>query len=266
MPASEFETETAIVPDGDGVWKTRLARHWNIGNTCNGGYALMPVLRALQEVTGQPDPISVTTHFLRPAQGDTDARIEATLIRSGRTVSTARGSLSQEGKERLIVIAALGDVEQKAGTGPEVNPEAPDLPPVERCINRSELEQGVDLPLLSRADIYLHPDHVVPGRNAQSGVEGWIRFSDGTPPSTLALPFFGDAFPPSVCSIVGSTGWVPTIELTVHARRKPAEGWLRGRFKCNDLHKGRMIETGALWDSDGALVARCRQVGLLLGD
>ena len=81
---SEFETETAIAPAGDGSWTTRLSGDWNIGNHSNGGYALTPVLRALRELTGQPDPISVTTHFLRPARGDTDARIEATLIRSGR--------------------------------------------------------------------------------------------------------------------------------------------------------------------------------------
>jgi hypothetical protein len=33
---------------------------------------------------------------------------------------------------------------------------------------------------------------------------------------------------------------------------------------CDDVAGGRMIETGALWDSSGALVARCRQLGMLL--
>ncbi len=263
---SEFEIETAIAPAGDGAWTTRLAGDWNIGKYSNGGYALTPVLRALRELTGRPDPISVTTHFLRPARGDADARIEATLIRSGRTAATARGSLSQEGKERLVVIAAFGDVEQQVGVGPELSPAPPDLPPVEQCIQRSDLEQGVELPILSRADVCLHPDYAVAGGSERAVVEGWIRFTDGTHPSTLSLPFFTDAFPPSLTSLVGSTGWVPTIELTVHARRAPAAGWLRGRFECDDLHRGRMIETGALWDSGGALVARCRQIGLLLSD
>jgi acyl-CoA thioesterase len=64
--------------------------------------------------------------------------------------------------------------------------------------------------------------------------------------------------------LLGNIGRVPTVELTVHVRRQPAAGWLRGRFECDDLHQGRMIETGALWDSSGALVARCRQIGLLI--
>ena len=47
---SEFEAETAIAPDGDGSWTTRLAGDWNIGNNPNGGYSLTPVLRALREI------------------------------------------------------------------------------------------------------------------------------------------------------------------------------------------------------------------------
>jgi acyl-CoA thioesterase len=59
-------------------------------------------------------------------------------------------------------------------------------------------------------------------------------------------------------------GWVPTIELTVHVRRRPAPGWILGRFRTDDLVDGRMIETGGLWDSTGAFVADCRQIGLVL--
>ncbi|MEO2035059.1 MAG: thioesterase family protein [Planctomycetaceae bacterium] len=263
---SQFDTETAIVRSNDGSWTTHLAPAWNIGNISNGGYALTPVLRALRELTGQPDPLSVTTHFLRPARGDTNSQIDATLIRSGRTVATARGTLSQEGKERLVVIAAFGDVQQQVGTGPKMSLDPPDLPPVERCVRRSADEQGVELPLLSRADVYLHPDGAVAGGSKRPVTEGWIRFADGTEPSTLPLPFFTDAFPPALFSLLGNVGWVPTIELTVHVRRVPAPGWLLGRFECDDLHNGRQIETGALWDSTGELVARCRQIGLLLND
>jgi acyl-CoA thioesterase len=39
-----------------------------------------------------------------------------------------------------------------------------------------------------------------------------------------------------------------------------------GRFMTDDLHDGRMIEDGWLWDSSGALVARSRQLAILLED
>jgi len=223
---------------------------------------MSPVLRAMRELSGKADPVSVTTHFLRPVQGGTDCRIEARLIRTGRTMATAQGTLSQDGKDRLVVIAAFGDVETAAGIGPEIGPSPPELPPVEDCIARANLKQGVELPLLTRIDCVLHPDCVEPGDRAV--VEGWVRFSDGAAASTLSLPCLVDVFPPSLTALVGNTGWVPTIELTTHIRRAPKPGWLRARFECDDLHKGRMIETGALWDSSGAVVARSRQIGLLL--
>lgn len=259
---AQFDDETSITAIDDGVWETQLSANWNIGANSNGGYAMSPVLRALRELTGQPDPISVTTHFLRPVQGGSVGRIEASLIRTGRTTATARGMLSVDGKERLVVIAAFGNVEEKVGIGPEIGPAPPDLPPVEACIPRIELEQGVELPILSRVDCVLHPDCV--GRGERAVVEGWIRFSDGAEPTTLSLPLFVDAFPPSLTALVGNTGWVPTVELTTHIRRSPKPGWLRVRLECDDLHKGRMIETGALWDSSDAVVARVRQIGLLL--
>ncbi|MGD8478176.1 MAG: thioesterase family protein [Burkholderiales bacterium] len=257
-----FDQETSITRIDEGVWETQLSANWNIGANSNGGYALSPVLRALSELTGQPDPISVTTHYLRPVQGGSTGRIETTLIRSGRTLATARGTLSVDGKERLVVIAALGDIGAKVGVGPEIGPAPPELPPVEACTPRADLEQGIGLPLLSRVDCAVHPDCVGQGKRAL--VEGWIRFSDGADPTTLSLPLFADAFPPSLTALVGNTGWVPTIELTVHVRRVPEPGWLRVQLECDDLHNGRMIETGSLWDSGGAVVARVRQIGLLL--
>jgi acyl-coenzyme A thioesterase PaaI-like protein len=259
---SLFDEETSITLVGEGVWETRLSSNWDIGTNSNGGYAMSPVLRALRELTGKPDPISVTTHYLRPVKGGTSARVEATLIRSGRTTATAQGKLSQDGKDRLVVIAAFGDVETEVGIGPEMGPIPPELPPVEDCIPRVNLNQGVDLPLLSRVECALDPVSVGPGERAV--VEGWIRFADGAAASTLSLPCLVDTFPPALTALVGNTGWVPTIELTTHVRRVPKPGWLRARYECDDLHKGRMIETGALWDSSGAVVARCRQIGLLL--
>lgn len=257
-----FDEETSIIRVSDCIWETQLSANWNIGANSNGGYAMSPVLRALRELTGQPDPISVTTHFLRPVQGGVVGRIEATLIRAGRTTATARGALSVDGKERLVAIAAFGNVEEKVGIGPEIGPAPPALPPVEECIPRADLEQGVELPILSRVDCVLHPDCV--GRGERAVVEGWIRFSDGADATTLSLPLFVDAFPPSLTALVGNTGWVPTVELTTHIRRAPKPGWLRARLECDDLHQGRMIESGALWDSSGAVVARVRQIGLLL--
>lgn len=266
---SEFERETSVTADGEGTWTTELSTDWNIGDSANGGYALTSVLRAAGELGGHPDPISVTTHFLRPVQGGGAGRIEASLVRSGRTVSVATGSLHQAGADRLIVSAVFGDVGIAGGSegdegAPAIERTAPVIPPPDRCIDRTELLQGVELPIASRVDVRIAPERSVAGASPDAVMEGWIRLADGTPPSTMSLPLFADAFPPSLFAKFGRVGWVPTIELTVHPRRRPAAGWCQARFECDDLIGGRMVETGTLWDSTGHVVARSRQLGLLL--
>ena len=65
----------------------------------------------------------------------------------------------------------------------------------------------------------------------------------------MALPFFADSFPPTVFSRLGPIGWVPTLELTVHVRRRPAAGWLACQVWTDDLHNGKLIESCRIWDS-----------------
>jgi len=106
-----FETETEIEPAGDGRWTAQISSAWNINDNANGGYLLTPALRAIQELTGHPDPLTVTTHFFRPGRGDQSAEISAEILKSGRTLSTASATLSQQGKPRIHVIAGFGDVD-----------------------------------------------------------------------------------------------------------------------------------------------------------
>lgn len=262
----QFEDETRVEATAHGRWSTTPSGRWNIGETANGGYALTPVMRAMAEIGEHPDPLSVTTHFLRPLQPDgSDAEVAAELVRAGRSTSVVRGTLSHEGRERLTVVGAFGDLSLSAGdaTG-TIDVPPPATPRPEDCRDRSTLEQGVALPILDRLDVRIHPDRAVHGGSEEAVMEGWIRFSDGTDPSTLSLPLFADAFPPSLFTRFGRIGWVPTVELTVHVRRPPAPGWVHARFECDDLVDGRMIESGTLWDSTGAVVARSRQIGLLL--
>jgi len=281
VAASAFDTETAVVAQGNGRYGVRLSTAWDIGDTANGGYAMLPVLRALRNEVAPDDqggdPLSITTNFLRPIQGGGDGRIDTSLVRRGRTVSVLHGSLTVADTQRLTVGAVFGnlhdpdDLENRlrdepdpAEPGPTIDIPAPDIPPPADCVDRTELHQGVALPIASRVEVRVTPECAVAGGSDRAVTHGWVRLSDGTPPSVLSLPLFADAFPPSLFVKLGSVGWVPTIELTVHVRRRPAEGWIQARLECDDLADGRMIESGTLWDSTGRVVARSRQLGLLL--
>ena len=257
----QLDDDTAVHPTGDGAYTTRLSSAWNIGATPNGGYAMSSALRALVEVTGRPDPVSVTVHYLRPAAPDADGTITTRIVRSGRSAAYATAALVQDGSERLTVAAVVSDLSAPIGTMPDtaLTVAPPDIPPPEACTDRADLDQGVDLPLLSRVEVRVRAE---PGIHAT--LDGWVRLRDGSAPTSTTLPLFADAFPPALQATLGRVGWVPTLELTVHVRRRPQPGWVQARITCDDVAAGTMIETGTFWDSSGALVARSRQLGLLL--
>jgi acyl-CoA thioesterase len=261
-----FELETEVRRAAERRWTTLPSSDWNIGQNANGGYALSSALRAARAEVGHPDPLSVTTHFLRPLRPDgAIAEIDVAVVKAGRSTSVVRADLRHAGRGRLTLLAVFGDLSVPASSAPgSLGIEAPAIPGPDECLDRANLEQGVDLPILRRLDVLIHPDRAHHSASDDAIVEGWIRFADGTPPSTQALAVFADAFPPSLFPRFGRVGWVPTVELTVHVRRRPAPGWIQARFECDDLHDGRLIETGSLWDSTGALVARSRQLGLML--
>lgn len=258
-----FDSETAVTSAGPSH-TGHLSGEWNIGDNPNGGYMVACALRAVAAEVAHPDPISVTTHFLRPGTPDRPFEVNVDVIRSGRMSSVARATFLQDGKERIELLCAFGDLDTAVGIDTQMTIPAIDIPPPDACPQRSGESQGIHLPILNRLDVRIHPEQAKAGTYPRAEVSGWIRFVDQQDADTFALPVMADAFPPSPFAMLGVVGWVPTLELTVHIRRKPAPGWIRAQLITQDLDEGRMIESGLLWDSTGALVAQSRQLGLVM--
>jgi len=258
-----FDDDVRVVPAGEGRWAGRIDPGYNIGANPNGGYLLAIAGAAMREaVPAQPDPLSVTAHYLRPGTVDADCRVDVAVLRAGRSLSTVRATLGQHDGPRLELLAAMGTLGDPDAPS-DVAPPVPDLPAPEDCAPRSPGEQGVALPILDRLEVRLHPDEALAGRSGRAQVTGWIRFRDGRAPDPLAMLLFADAFPPAVFGLLGAVGWVPTVELTVQVRRRPAPGWMVAQFRTIDLADGRLIEDGMLWDARGRLVAQSRQLALV---
>ena len=257
-----FDDETRVVPDADGGWTGTVSAGWNIGANPNGGYLLVIVGAALREaLPAQPDALSLTAHYLKPGRPTEPCRVVTDVLRTGRSLSTVRATLSQADGARIEALASMGVLD--ASAEPRLEPPPPELPPPEACVPRSGGEQGVALPIVERLDVRLHPDEARAGHAGRAQVSGWIRFRDGREPDPLACLLFCDAFPPAVFGLLGAVGWVPTVELTVQLRHRPAPGWIRALFRTVDLSDGRLVEDGWLWDSRGRLVAQSRQLALV---
>ena len=242
-----------------------ISHRWDTVGPPNGGFLLALAARSLERAVPFPDPVTVTGHFLRPSR-HTPVELHVEPVRRGTTHATATGSLIQGGKEILRTLATFSDLATASGPTETVGG-PPDLPPPEECLPVNELKLEVwkdlpgDLPELYRSiDVRLaHTERREPGEIAR--LEGWMRFSDGREPDIAALPLLADAFPPAVLDIARAA-WVPTVELTVHVRGRPAPGWVAASFRTKFLCDGYFEEDGELWDSTGRLVALSRQLAV----
>lgn len=261
----QLDVETAVAEAGPGEWHGHLTSSWNIGENPNGGYVAALLLRAMTAEVAHPDPVAMTTHYLRPGIPDADVVVRTEVVRTGRTTSTVRGTLSQGGSDRITGLATFADLGAASGTD-HLTIAAPGLPPPDECRPRETLEQGVELPIVERLEIRVDPDAAEPGEAGVAEITGWIRFADGRPADVAGVALFADAFPPSLFGLLGRVGWVPTLEMTVHVRRRPAPGWVQARFVTTSLESGLLVEDGALWDESGHLVAQARQLAMLLTD
>ena len=217
---SQFVNETSLKRESKNSWTGVLNDNWNIGDVPNGGYLLAVVLRAMQEEVSSENLLSANAHYLRPGSANNEARVDLEILREGNSISTCTGSLTQNGKLSLQVLAAFGELENIDDQIPQINREAPILPPPDACHKRSSESQGILLPIEQRVDVRI-AEFKTDSERAE--LYGWIKFSDSSPVDSLALALFSDAFPPSIFSKLGRVGWVPTVELTVQVRSTPVE-------------------------------------------
>ena len=266
MASSPFDADTTPADDGS----VELAERWNVGRNQNGGVLLATASRALATVAGQPDPFAVTAHFLAAATNG-PAHVRASLVKPGRTYATATGELWQDDRERVRVVGAFGDLAARPADV-AVEAEPPSLPALDRCTDLFELlTASVGERSLTRSlrnfEIRVDPDGGWgPGASpSRPSLRSWVRFRDEETVTPLMLVALADGFPPT---ILGHTeiGWLPTIELTVHVFGAPPPGdpWLRAELRTRAIVGGLLDEDGELWSADGRLVARFRQLAMMI--
>ncbi|MDK1476048.1 thioesterase family protein [Streptomyces sp. 549] len=264
---SEFDRDTQVRLRQPGVYDIDLPDGWSIGGALNGGYLLAVLGRTLADALTHSDPFSVTAHYLSASRPG-PAEIRTDTASRGRSLSTGSAGLFQTDKdgtqtERIRVLATYGDLDALTD---EVRTAAkpPELPPMEHCLSASDAPGGAESapPIARRLDLRLDPDTVGWAVGAPSGrgeIRAWFALADGRDIDPLALLLAVDALPPTAFDL-GIKGWVPTIELTVHIRCRPAPGPVRVVITTRNLAGGFLEEDAEVWDSLDRLVAQSRQL------
>jgi acyl-CoA thioesterase len=262
--ASAFARATAVVPLGDGAWAARCDRAWSTQLGLNGGYLAAIVLRAM---TAELDDAerharSLTCHYLRPPSFG-EARVDVTLERSGRSLSTMSARLSQDGRLCIVALAAFAvDLEGAVDYAGR-----PPIAPAPENVPRLPPPPGV--PIVEQFEV--RPAF---GGAPYSGAEealsgGWLRFAEPQPLDAAALAMYADAWLPSPMPHLTRPAMAPTVDLTVHFRAPAAAETIVDEpvlavFRSGTSSEGFFEEDGELWSRDGVLLAQSRQLALLL--
>ncbi len=258
-----FEAATAVELGPDGTWLGAIRDGWDIAGNANGGYLLAMTARAMVAVTGRPDPVTVTGHYLSPGKPG-PVEVATTILKQGKRFGTASATTSAGGRPVLAVLGTFGELSGDETTllldgGP------PDLPAPDDCVPLVG-STSFPPPFMNRVELRLHPDdsHFMQGEpSGNARVRGWFRLPDGEPIDTIALLCAVDAFPPTAFNARLPVAWTPTVELTAHVRARPAPGWLACSFSTRFVTGGFLEADGEVWDKSGRLVAQSRQLALV---
>ncbi|MDT0434825.1 MULTISPECIES: thioesterase family protein [Streptomyces] len=264
---SEFDRDTALVPRAPGVYAIDLSAGWTIMNAVNGGYLLAVLGRALGHALPHGDPFTISAHYLTASRPG-PAVVRTETVRTGRTLSTGQASLVQfddDGTEveRIRVLASYGDLDALPDDV-RTSAEPPAMPPPEQCLGAGDgpAPDAVASPITDRLRLRLDPATLGWAVGAPSGrgeMRAWFGLADGRDADPFSLLLAVDALPPTAFEI-GLSGWVPTVEMTVHVRRRPAPGPVRVSVTTRNLAGGFLEEDAEVWDSDDRLVAQSRQL------
>ncbi len=249
-----------------GLYRAQLSSGYTVLGHPNGGYLQCVMANAataatLNEGATHQHVTSLTTNFVRsPETGPSDLTTE--VRRVGRGASFVHVTLRQDDEVTTESLVTLGTLVEDAavryhGTTP------PEVAPLEECLR---IPANPLITYTNVLDARLDPSCVgwwtgEPSELAE--LKGWLRLNDGEADwSAWSVLFATDALPPATMPI-GSSGWVPTLQLTSYVRRIPQSEWLRARQWCVVIANGLVDERCELFDDRGELVASSSQLAMV---
>ncbi|WP_431926223.1 thioesterase family protein [Nonomuraea jabiensis] len=237
---------------------------WLLRGGPNGGYLASMAVHSMARAVPGRSPLAATVQFLsRPKVGEVEVSLRT--LRAGRTHSTLQAELSQEGSPRLTAVATFteqGTFDEDGTSADFEHRPMPAVPGPEESVPlpldrlKGSFEQRLD----RRAPSAETVEFLEGTASGPPQVGGWTRFADGTPLGATTIPLLMDSWPPPPHRHFGFGGGVVTVDLTVHWRGRPGDGWHFVWFESTLLRHGYVEVDGRLWRPDGVLVAQSRQL------
>jgi len=270
QPLSTFHHDTQVRQVDPGRYTAEVTDRWNVidGAAPNGGYLTALACRALANEVQLPDPVGVTAQFLLPIKPGAVV-IDTTVLRHGSRHACATARIRQNDVICTQVTATFGDLSRAHGVT-KLDRHPPQLPAITDCHDTNAFAaqhpSAASPPIMQRFD-HRQPEAVLswvsgsPSGQAENG--GYLRWADGTTMDVFGILVVVDChFPAVFNSDVMGVGWIPTLELNIQIRARPAPGFLTTWFSTQAITGGYLEENGEVWDESGQLIALSRQLAL----
>ena len=209
--ATEWDTHTTLTAAGGDTFTAELDPGWVVGGGVNGGYLLGPIGTARPTVPGKPDPISVSAYYLSACVPG-PARCITRVCATGGSVATLAADLSQDGVDRITVLATYGDLRGCPMTWgrPPARRSSRRWTSASPTRRRPTTSSGCAPAGALRHAVRPAPCRVDSGQPSGNGeLQAWFRLADGREPDPISLLTVVDALPPV------------TFELGRRAGRRP---------------------------------------------
>jgi len=255
----------AVEPVGEGRFRVDLAPQYTVFDLPHGGYVQCIMANAALAAASDAGAhhvhaTAVTTNFVAvPSVGA--ALVSTQVRRVGRGASFVHVELSQDGQvttEALVCVGNLHDdarARWQASTMPDVaRPDDCLVLPVHESMT---IHHALELRADPRGPQWWN------GEPGPADIALWLKLTDGGGPwSPWSTLFATDAMPPATLPL-GSTGWVPTMQLSSYVRRVPVTDWLLVRQWAVVVADGFVDERCELFDETGELVAVASQLAMV---
>jgi len=251
---------------GSGHYAAEISDDYTVAGHPNGGYLQCLLANAALAAASDHDSAhvhttAITTNYVS-APNVGPAELRTTVRRVGRSVSFVHVELVQDGAVTTESLVALGTLAEDAKVR-YLHPRVPDLAPIEDCLQRTVVEE---IKLMSVVDFRLDPSCATwmdGERSDVAEVKGWLRLNDGAEKwDAWTLLCASDELPPATFPL-GSSGWVPTLQLTSYVHQLPVGEWLRARQWCVVVTDGVVEERCELFDARDQLVATSTQLAMV---
>ena len=261
-PDRSLRVATAVEPKGDDRYAAVVSAQYNVAQHPNGGYlqcvmANAALAAASAQGAHHVHPTSVTTNFVgSPENGPAELTVD--VRRVGRGVSFVHVAMAQGGQVTTESVITLGTIDD-ASVARYTDAPRPSLRPYDE-LTRLPSQDARDI--MQVLDIRLDPANPFVASD-RGELRGWLRLDDGERDwEPASLLFASDALPPATFPL-GSSGWVPTLQLTSYVHAIPSGAWLRARQWCVVVADGTVSERCEIFDKREVLVASSSQLAMV---